>query len=160
MEIGMDDFITKPVVEETLETTLHQWLPLAKENTQSAITPQVNEMDSERFDIKVLEGYVKHNPDLMQAFIDITIKELENSKVELKESLSHQNLEDISSAGHKLKGTASSAGLNWLFKIGLEIEHLEKFDYRKVKLLIQKAQDEIDEVLKLIREKKESLTQS
>jgi PAS domain S-box-containing protein len=158
LEIGMDDFITKPVVEETLAAALQKWLPL-DERTTPEILPEETEMQSERFDIKVLEGYVKNNPDLMQAFIDITLKELENSKSELADSLSHQSLEDINSAGHKLKGTASSAGLNWLFKIGLEIEQLESFDYRKIKILVQKAQDEIDEVLKLIRKKKESISQ-
>jgi CheY-like chemotaxis protein len=109
MEIGMDDFITKPVVEETLAAALQQWLPL-NNKTAPEPSPEETEMQSERFDIKVLEGYVKNNPDLMQAFIDITIKELENSKSELSDSLAHQSLGDISSAGHKLKGTASSAG--------------------------------------------------
>ncbi|WP_143961531.1 response regulator [Litoribacter populi] len=156
LHIGMDDFIAKPVVEETLEMALHKWLPLSndKKEEPEQVT-ETEDMNSERFDIKVLEGYVKNNPDLMQAFMDITIKELENAKVELNESLSLQNLSDINSAGHKLKGTASSAGLNWLFEIGLELEGLEEFDYRKIKILITKAQNEIDEVLTLLRAKKE-----
>ncbi|MBS9525088.1 response regulator [Litoribacter alkaliphilus] len=156
LNIGMDDFIAKPVVEETLEMALHKWLPLNKDKKEEPEqVTETEDMNSERFDIKVLEGYVKNNPDLMQAFMDITIKELENAKVELNESLSLQNLADINSAGHKLKGTASSAGLNWLFEIGLELEGLDEFDYRKIKILITKAQNEIDEVLTLLKAKKE-----
>jgi HPt (histidine-containing phosphotransfer) domain-containing protein len=73
------------------------------------------------------------------------------------DSLAHQNLQDFNAAGHKLKGTASSAGLNWLYEIGLEIENMIDFDYRKAKIKILKAHDEIDQVIKLIKQKKSTL---
>ena len=157
IQLGMDDFISKPVVEETLAQVLSQYLPLNSNEklNGSSSTPEIPQ--TERFDISVLEGYVNNDPNLMKVFIDITLKELENSKIELLDSLAHQNLQDFNAAGHKLKGTASSAGLNWLYEIGLEIENMIDFDYRKAKIKILKAHDEIDQVIKLIKQKKSTL---
>lgn len=153
LQLGMDDFISKPVVEETLALVLKKYLPLKTDSN----SPQDNGSpipQKERFDISVLEGYVNNDANLLDVFIDITLKELENSKIELTDSLAHQNLQDFNAAGHKLKGTASSAGLNWLYDIGLELENMEEFDYRKAKIAIMKAHEEIDEVIKLVKKKK------
>lgn len=157
IQLGMDDFISKPVVEETLALVLNKYLPV---NTDEMLNGHINEQampQKERFDISVLEGYVNNDPNLMKVFIDITLKELENSKIELLDSLAHQNHSDFNAAGHKLKGTASSAGLNWLYEIGLEIENMTDFDYRKAKIKILKAHEEIDQVIKLIKLKKNNL---
>jgi len=157
IQLGMDDFISKPVVEETLAQVLSQYLPLKTNEMLSGSNGKPPVPQTERFDISVLEGYVNNDPNLMKVFIDITLKELENSKIELLDSLAHQNLQDFNAAGHKLKGTASSAGLNWLYEIGLEIENMIDFDYRKAKIKILKAHDEIDQVIKLIKQKKSNL---
>lgn len=153
IQLGMDDFISKPVVEETLGLVLKKYLPL-NVNSISNQHSDTSIPQKERFDISVLEGYVNNDPNLLDVFIDITLKELENSKMELTDSLAHQNLQDFNAAGHKLKGTASSAGLNWLYDIGLELENMEEFDYRKAKIAIMKAHEEIDEVMKLVKKKK------
>ncbi|HSJ68905.1 MAG TPA: response regulator [Anditalea sp.] len=157
IQLGMDDFISKPVVEETLALVLNKYLPVKTEEMFGAINNEQQSPQQQRFDISVLEGYVNNDPNLMKVFIDITLKELENSKIELLDSLAHQNLQDFNAAGHKLKGTASSAGLNWLYEIGLEIENMTDFDYRKAKIKILKAHEEIDQVIKLIKQKKNTL---
>ncbi|KEO73866.1 response regulator [Anditalea andensis] len=157
IQLGMDDFISKPVVEETLALVLNKYLPLNSNDLINGLNQEETAPKADRFDISVLEGYVNNDPNLMKVFIDITLKELENSKIELLDSLAHQNLQDFNAAGHKLKGTASSAGLNWLYEIGLEIENMVDFDYRKAKIKILKAHDEIDQVIKLIKQKKNTL---
>jgi CheY-like chemotaxis protein len=142
---GMDDFVVKPFVEETIALAFEKWLtPAARGLT---IEPFIEDNDeADHFDPNKLRAFADDDELIINEILGLTKKELAQTALALNTHLLNKDIKALNLTGH---GTAVSSGLMALSKIARQIEYLPGFD-EEVKSLLVKANAEIDLVTRLI----------
>lgn len=143
---GMDDFVIKPVVEETIAAVLKRWLSVYIENaTKKEVEIQVTHFDLER-----LKSYVGDDKDVITEVMVLTSKELKSSLRVLQKLIQEENITGINRAGHKLYGTSVATGLPILADLARKFEQLLYLDNNALKKLLSETKKEIDVILMLM----------
>jgi CheY-like chemotaxis protein len=145
---GMDDFIAKPVVESTIAAMFDKWVHA--KTTESMSHTQAGE-GAVHLDIgKVMDYVGEGDEEFLQLFLTLTAKELNKSYKAIQAHVANRDLSSITVAGHKLNGTALTAGLHVLTDLAEQIEHLAEFDQKEIQSLLVRLGDEIELVIGLI----------
>ena len=147
-EFGMDDYVTKPVVFNTISDVLTKYLILpSKAKEQNKVTSNVTNHHFDRDALmEKLEGDEEAYKDLMQ-MVKINLVNIQNS---LEEAIEAENFEDVRKVAHSLKGTSLNCNFNMLKDLSSTMEHTEAQE--KVVFLAhqQGIIKEIKKVLELI----------
>ncbi|WP_042149739.1 MULTISPECIES: hybrid sensor histidine kinase/response regulator [unclassified Pseudoalteromonas] len=108
---GMNDYITKPVELNLLETTLNKWLPRTPTKT---ISPTLNE--------QALADYI--GPDTTQHayFLNMFLEHGSKLMTDLKLAVTLEDQESIMDNAHQLKSTAKSIGAYILSETAEKLE--------------------------------------
>lgn len=151
---GMDDFVIKPVVENTISLILKKWLRKSALNTAKYENKAVYTEDSSdaiHFDLVRLKTYIGNDSEVVAELLQLTAEELKSSFANLQTLAAQKDLAGIKQVGHKLHGTSVSAGLPILAKLARNFEHLLSFDHSVVRALLSETKKEIDIILILMK---------
>jgi len=149
LEAGMDDFITKPVLEENIEAILKKWLPDTKKADEGAIEL----IKPVHFDSRKLESYLDNDAERIKKIIGITIIQLDQTLLQLDSMRAPEDSEMISSLSHKIYGMSSSAGLNNLAEISSRIQELDVADHISLKAGAELLKKEIEILIPLLKKR-------
>lgn len=132
LDIGMVDFIPKPIVEASIRGVFEKWLPqevglrnaglpsnVAVENTESASTKN-------HFNIDKLTEYMGDNPKLIREVLRLTLQEIHLSMDRISDAISRQDFIQVRAEGHKLKGSALTAGMDNILAISIKFEEMDE----------------------------------
>lgn len=155
IEAGMDDFVVKPVVEETLNNVFQKWLPSQK--LEPIFQDDFQEIPKSHYDQEVLLSYTDKNLEILQGILKIVKSELTGSLIDLKAKLTQGDLEGLKEAGHKLYGTAVSSGMSYLSEMAAEIERLKLIDPSEVQTKLIKIEKEIKMILVEVQTQEDSI---
>ncbi|GAB4028874.1 response regulator [Spirosoma koreense] len=145
---GMDDFITKPIVEKSMVSLFQKWLETPSVDQQ--VLDKAERADV-HFDAQVFKTIAGQDMEFLETLIEVAESELHRSQAVLFQQVEARNLDGLKSAGHKLKGTALSAGMPSLAQLAHKVEHLERFEPDLVHELMDQTQSEINRVISLLR---------
>ncbi len=148
LEAGMDDFVVKPVVEQTLSLVLDRWLTTSSISLEEGALPKEK---SKHFDPEKLAAYADGNVGFLKKILIIVKDELKGSYEDLERQLKTKNLNEANEAGHKLYGTSVSSGFDILATLAKELELTEKWEEPLMSELIAKILSEIEIVSQLIQ---------
>ncbi len=148
---GMDDFLTKPIVENSLFEKMRRWL------AGEAVPPKeengVEKKDMSRhFDENILKGYLGDD-NVGKEILALIRSELQKSVEAMQQFAKEKNLKGLNAMGHKLRGTTSSTGLGELGRLALEFDHMKTFEPRKVRALLEETSAEVALVMGLLQQK-------
>ena len=146
---GMDDFIVKPVVEETVEMIFKKWLDSEYEEAKEHASNQDRELNP-HYNPAKLRNYTDNDSEVLDSILTIIKSELKNSLQSLKEVVGNKHLKGINEAGHKLYGTAVSSGMNKLSKMAMAFEHLDRIEPTELDAQLASVEREINLVLDMI----------
>lgn len=124
---GMDDYLTKPVVMESIAYVIDTWVHKMKVH----------------LNIDIVKDIVGDNEARLKEFFSIARKEISNSFTKLQEHYEQQNLQGIQYSAHKLSGTAVSAGLVQLSRIAVKLEEMQAFDAAAISSYLKKMKEEM-----------------
>ncbi|GLX79736.1 hypothetical protein tinsulaeT_30760 [Thalassotalea insulae] len=163
--IGMDDFLLKPLFIKPLEQKLAHWLPSGKakqrlEEPPVFVKEALPHIDSPQplIDFNVLAQLKEETgvsfAKLVQAFLEDTPVTLK----QLQEAIEQQDMGKIKAYSHLLKGSSATLGASQLSAIAHNIEHqLEDMDqeymlseYDELKLIYSRVKDKLIQELKSI----------
>lgn len=139
LDIGMDDFLVKPIVENQLIEVFDKWLP--KEPV--AIDADAENNTENHFDISKLKMYYGDDQDALNQVTILVKDQLDESVEVLKKHIDNQNIEGIKQVGHKLRGTTSTAGMNVLSEMATSLEKLKTIDEVDLNVSFNNIRDEI-----------------
>jgi PAS domain S-box-containing protein len=142
MEAGMNDFVAKPVVEEALLKIFRKWLNADMGSQEEEKTAVVLD-NKKHIDFAKLNQYVNNDPAAFQGFLLVIQTELEKSMKDIEKHAGKKDVTALKKAGHKLKGTTLSAGLEYLTEYALSLDQLSVFDETAVPQLITAARNEM-----------------
>jgi len=109
LEVGMDDFLTKPLELERLVETLHRWI----------------KTDAPILDLKALEKlktFMVNNKSLTDALIEDFEGTAPGLVASMNTALTEGNLQEVQSAAHALKSTSATLGATALATLSERIE--------------------------------------
>lgn len=140
LDVGMDDYLYKPLDEKMLDFMLKKYL---KKSSQKEVVLQVDtdtfNIDKTTKELGLSSMIVKKLISKFCSSIDKDLKSLENAIIE-------KNYDDIKASAHKIKGASLNLRLNEISKYSLNIEnnsHNTNFDYEKEFEKLKKATIEV-----------------
>lgn len=154
LDIGMDDFVTKPFVEEDLGKVFAKWLK--KEATEEVVVEETQH-ELLHFNRDKIKEFMGDDVETIKMVLTITISELDKTIAIFKELIKVEDLEQINALGHKLFGTSSSTGLEILATLSRDIEGLQEIDQQKLESLYTMLQEEVTIGKALIQKEIESI---
>jgi HPt (histidine-containing phosphotransfer) domain-containing protein len=121
LDAGMDGFLGKPIDPVRLNTVIYQVVyendkPISLPASRNSIEQETSCRDALMKDVRVI-GLDKTR-ELVELFFDTSLQTLDNLKINIQQ----KDNSAIGENAHKLKGAASSVGLNLLYKCAMEIE--------------------------------------
>ncbi|PWJ55304.1 PAS domain S-box-containing protein [Dyadobacter jejuensis] len=151
LEVGMNDFISKPFVEQDIWSLLNR-LPQTKELLEVESIEPIKEMTNTTIiDVDKLREYYMNDEEFIKEFLVLAQDALLKAQEELL--LHHQkaDLDQIKAVGHRLKGAASAAFLYRVTDISKQLESLMNYDEKTVGSLLSELDQEIAIILPLIQ---------
>jgi PAS domain S-box-containing protein len=118
---GMDDFVAKPFVEDTIIQLFNVWLKRTAKDLHDTASGD-GLIRTDHFDPEALKKYVGEDEELSREILRVTVKELDLSTVLLSDE---KMLPELKTLGHKLYGTAVCAGMYRLAECAKQLELME-----------------------------------
>lgn len=122
LNAGMDDFISKPFVEDDLIKLLEKWdgnFGIEKVNKFKAASDSVDTFDPAK--LQAMLGFTDHSDPVLQHLLKLSQKELSNSMRELKK-LPPKASQDLAQVAHKLYSSSSTLQLGRLSQLSADLE--------------------------------------
>ena len=146
----MDDFITKPYVQESIRQVLYRFT-----NLSGVKLPENNESASKGFmnshiDIAKLKSAYMNDQEFITEFLQLTSESLKKGMQDLINYCDLMDLAGIKATGHRLKGAAASAYLSEVTNTSRKLEQLTAFDQVQVEKLLGELQRELDLLFPLL----------
>lgn len=145
---GMNDFVSKPFVEDTLVSIFQRWLKVTIANNAAVIKEKEASL---HLDLEQIRKYMGDDDKLIQQFLSLTVLEIKKSLVAMEQAIAEKDINGIKAAMHKLKGTSLTASLSRLSSIASEFSGMELFHENNVKYLFQELKSESKLVIDLLQ---------
>jgi CheY-like chemotaxis protein/HPt (histidine-containing phosphotransfer) domain-containing protein len=122
IELGMDDFIVKPITQASIYEVLKKWLIITEDKADLI---GMNEEERVHFNKNTIRNLVDHNEEMVEELLIQLNIELNNYKLEINQQLKNTDIQTCKNIGHKVYGMASSIGMEVLADMAKEIEIME-----------------------------------
>ena len=121
---GMDEYLTKPIRLQTLETALGKWLPQTHEPSLPAplSEPLKGEPTAAAVDVTVLRGFVGDDPDTVREFLADYLAAAQRLGAELGAAAAAGDGEQVQAIAHKLKSSSRTVGAGTLADLCASLE--------------------------------------
>ncbi|RXK86290.1 response regulator [Filimonas effusa] len=146
---GMDDFLAKPFVEESIRALFATWLHDSK---TSAATQEPVAESNQHFDVNIVKKYLGDEDGIINELLVLTTSELNKTLLLLEKQVNEQNLQGVNAMGHKMYGTAATAGMVQLAEMANKFSHLPVFHPGEVDNMFNEIADEVKIVSDQIKE--------
>lgn len=140
LQCGMNDFLTKPIVKQTIFNILHKWLGSIDSinNLPQTELPQTNHIDFSK-----LEEMNLSNGVYLKSVFPFLRDSLLDGIDELKLHQQNQDYKSMAIVAHRLKGTALTAAFTTLTQLTQDLEQHDFKDINAVNQLVQAIENEI-----------------
>lgn len=115
---GMSDFLAKPIRQQDLYTALDKAIsgnPIVDEGSELA-------HDDQHLDMRRLDEQAGDDPAFLAFFLDLVVREITGARRQLQVAIHASDIVHVKELLHKLRGTASTAGLVKLAEMTKELE--------------------------------------
>ena len=148
IDAGMDDYLTKPVEQNTLLSTMERWsftpratgaspkkepLPPANDNISSvpASSPKADNIAAEGsqpapVDFKRLERITHGNADRLKELINLYLKQTTGLCQQIEEAVQKGAIKEIEQYSHKICGSSANCGVLDMVQFFRNVEHLAR----------------------------------
>jgi PAS domain S-box-containing protein len=140
LQCGMNDFLTKPIVKQTIYNILHKWLG-SKDSIHNI--PLTELLQTNHIDFSKLEEMNMSNGVYLKSIFPFIRESLMDGLDELKFHLQKRDYKSMAIVAHRLKGTALTAAFTTLGQLTQELEHHHFNDFQSVKSLVEVIEKEI-----------------
>jgi len=132
MDVGMNDFITKPFKQKDIMPVVEKWAAYKKRVTHEKQTeiassePDAKEAISPIFDLDGAVETFMGKKDVVLKVIKEFIKKVDGDTIKLKKALIKQDFNTISEIAHSIKGSAWNLEIKRLGNVAAELENAEQ----------------------------------
>lgn len=154
LDVGMNDYITKPVVQQTIADVLTRWLQLQQHiSTEEVQMESMNTTETLHFDKQdFMTRMGKHALHMLKKLIPVTLASLEAALAEVRDELPTKRPEILSSLGHKMKGTALSLSLITFAEYAKQLESVKVDGTDNVETLYSLMTTEFEQITSIMNQ--------
>ncbi|KAF0197310.1 MAG: multi-sensor hybrid histidine kinase [Bacteroidetes bacterium] len=146
IEAGMDDYISKPVVEETINRVLKVWLTEVSDITyKNSGMPPGSETD--HFNRNELIERLDGDEELLSELITVSSEAYPDLLNDLKTAYSQKHFMEVKLVAHSIKGSARSICCHELADIATRIELMHGTDDEALEVLITELESEVNTLI-------------
>ncbi len=128
-DLGMDDYMTKPVQLAELKAMLRKWLPSACASSPATVPPAPAVLSVPTaaardviVDVRVLEALVGDDPEIIGEFLRDFRNSLGEAGGQMQAACQSRQAKEVESVAHKLKSSARSVGALVLGELCAQME--------------------------------------
>jgi CheY-like chemotaxis protein len=151
LNAGMDDYISKPIVQDSIRKALMKWLNLSIETHTTHQTQLAVESVKMHVDFAELKYQLGNNTEVMRRLLTTSIINIGDCVASLRQSKLGSKM--FSETAHKLKGIALSACFNELARLAAQLEETSP-EENQIDGLLKEVENEVDLVKNLVAEKR------
>jgi PAS domain S-box-containing protein len=148
-EVGMNDFLTKPLEYDELVRVLNKYLSNTDNHADMNNTSSKN--DTNTFDKQDLLSKLGDDPELLKELIEIAIDDISKMVESLKTAIANEDLPTAKTVAHSLKGTAMNMCFNQLGILAKEVDTLLANKEQVSPQLMASIEEEWKSVLEIIQ---------
>jgi signal transduction histidine kinase/DNA-binding response OmpR family regulator/HPt (histidine-containing phosphotransfer) domain-containing protein len=139
---GMNDYITKPIKADELESALDRWVPAPAQINLQNVSIQPS-LDDDVFEsLKELESCV---PGLSRKVVDAFLEDTPRRLEDIEQALLGHRAEKLSLVAHTLRGSAGNLGARAFVQICADLEHsVAGNDWGNCRKLLTALRQELD----------------
>jgi signal transduction histidine kinase/DNA-binding response OmpR family regulator/HPt (histidine-containing phosphotransfer) domain-containing protein len=139
---GMNDYITKPIKADELESALDRWVPAPAQINLQNVSIQPS-LDNEVFES--LKGLESCAPGLSRKVVDAFLEDTPRRLEDIEQALLGHRAEKLSLVAHTLRGSAGNLGARAFVQICADLEHsVAGNDWGNCRKLLTALRQELD----------------
>lgn len=152
LEVGMDDYLSKPVLLQDLKPLLEKWSFIEEESSQES-SSEVNHLYTvcDLVDWSHLEEITGGNPSVQIGMVQGFVKEAEVMIAEAKQALVNRDKVTLAQKAHQIKGASASVAIKDMPKLAIKLKAKVTVDN------LEDARDLIARLEQMLRQLKASL---
>jgi PAS domain S-box-containing protein len=156
LQAGMDDFLCKPLTNETLAAVIKKYFPSQKALSNLDLRENLfQDSLSKIIDRKTLENFLtiesRGEKNFLSEILSLYCENTEKRLLELTEALQKRDLESVKKISHGLKGSSANTGISRLVKLFEDLEKQYDFsDWEQISYLITKINENFATINKSI----------
>ncbi|TAF67212.1 MAG: response regulator [Cytophagales bacterium] len=154
LEAGMNDYIPKPVVRNTILKILNEYIQnneLINAN-KSLITNEEKDPIEVHFDLNSLKENIGNDINILKEILKQAKNYLDNLIPELSEAVMHKDYTQVKKIAHKIVGTSASVCFNKLKSLTLQLEHHDFEDTVALSQLVATVIQEINHLNVILKQ--------
>jgi len=154
LEVGMDDFLAKPIDLSSLLAIVQQWVVDNNKESEIAGFSEVikpleekklaisNIPNNDKFlDYAELLSRMDNDEEIIRVVAEAFLQDIPDRIISLEKAIKDNNIEEISEIAHSIKGTAANISADALSSSALKIEQaLKKGDASKIQPIFEEMQ--------------------
>jgi two-component system, sensor histidine kinase and response regulator len=152
LEAGMNDYISKPIVQDSILVALKKWLPLPFETELESVKTK-NSSSHTHFDAAEIINQLGRNQSLMKKMVSSALSNIETCLVSLHKNKGNLTAGDFPEQVHKLKGIALTAWFGELAKMAGQLEEMTDAEAQPVDELLRSLENEVQLVKQIVSER-------
>jgi two-component system sensor histidine kinase/response regulator len=133
MDVGMDDYISKPIAPAELSRALEQWAgsPMLRERdlpansaleTASPAVESETEPPAKVIDFERMEEFFGDDPDLIQSLFDLYLSTTVTLLEKLRIAIENRDVVAVTALSHEAKGSGVNLGIERMAQIAAQME--------------------------------------
>lgn len=146
---GMNDYITKPIDEETFLKTIDKWI----NKDEDAQLEDTTKMEEPLYNLSSLRVISKGREDFVKKMVDMFCEQMPPMVNELKDAFEGHNLEQMGSIAHKLKSSIDHLNMTTIQRVIRDIEGFgnERINDPSLEDAIKHVDDTVNFVIQMLK---------
>ncbi len=153
LAIGMNDYLSKPIVKSSVADILKQYL---FDQKTKQVKQEITQKIPKHFDLEELKQTLNNDLATVNEMLGMSVPFFKTVIVELRQAIDLQDVKNIKRIAHKIKGTALSCCFEILANLCIEIESYDNFANNKIEELYELIRLEMELLQDLIISKNTS----
>jgi len=160
LEVGMDDYVTKPIDVDKLQFALKSWLaeetvhPQKVELLENKIDSESSKMEKSPIEMRRMLDLFDGEEDIIDELLGVFYDSIAPLKTKLAAAI-HERGASVKAVAHEIKGSSANIGAEILGDLAEELETAtEKQDWVEIERLAAKIQNELNRVEQFIEKRK------
>lgn len=143
IQVGMDDYLSKPVVVADIQEMMDKYLGQSQKETKKEV-------------ISKLEEFKNSDPEFFKQLVDISLQNIEKIHDDLSTCLREGDLKAVKQSCHAMKGVALNLDFKELADACASVESFEDLEDKKNLDIITNIHALIDETMKYLTKQSKS----
>jgi signal transduction histidine kinase len=154
LDAGMDDYLSKPILLDSLGKKLNKWLNLdeAQQPEANLVGDSIQQEDglADHFDYEGFRQVLNVPESVIRSLISELLDQVRTSVAELQSAFEEQDFERMRKIGHRLKGSTSMGKMSRLSRLAEQLEKNKDMEQDDICQLLIKIEQEASHVLTII----------